>query len=181
MQGAVTNTGRMGDQPSIYQPGLLGGCAEDEEEGEDRDGGTYIQEILHGGVEHHQVREEGAKVGDGALHHTLRGQQGTVGSAESWDQPGQALGRGHRDSHARLTISRCCCCRFCALFGLISKVANLDVPSWMVGRSGNQRRWETTTRRAKIHPCFHWYNFACGWEEEEITAELCHGSQGGEA
>lgn len=49
------------------------------EEGENRDGGTYIQEILHGSVKHHQVREEGAKVGNGALHHTLWGQKGQQG------------------------------------------------------------------------------------------------------
>lgn len=60
------DTGHTGDQPSFYQPRLW------EEEG-GQGGGTYIQEILHGCVQHHQVREEGAKVGNGALHHTLWG------------------------------------------------------------------------------------------------------------
>lgn len=32
---------------------------------------THIQVVLHGRVQHHQVREKGAQVGDGALDDTL--------------------------------------------------------------------------------------------------------------
>lgn len=70
-------------------------------------GGTYIQEILHGRVQHHQVREEGAKVGNGALHHTLWGQKGQVGSAElgpAWAVLGMTQGQPWQTHHLSLLL-----------------------------------------------------------------------------
>lgn len=97
-QGAVSDTGHMGHQPSIYQPRLWGGCVEEGEEGKDRNGATYIQVILHGSVEHHQVGEEGAKVGNGALHHTLWGQEGQEGQQRAGTCRGGDTGVAMPDS-----------------------------------------------------------------------------------
>jgi len=79
-----------GTSPLFISPG----CAEEGEEAEDRDGGTYVQEILHGGVKHHQVCEEGAKVGNGALHHALQGQKGQQGQERAGTSPGSRRGGG---------------------------------------------------------------------------------------
>lgn len=104
IQDVVWDTGHREGPAFLLSAQALGGRG-------GQGGGTNIQEILHGRVQHHQVREEGAKVGNSALHHALWGQKGQWGQ-QSWDQPRQLLGTGHRDSPARLTISRCCCCRF---------------------------------------------------------------------
>lgn len=72
-----------GEPPPFSTPGCGDAWVEEGEGLEDRDGGTYVQEIFHGGVEHHQVCEEGAEIRNGALHHALGDSKGQLRSEKS--------------------------------------------------------------------------------------------------